>query len=117
MGSGSKRKATDNVRIKFRTSGGGGGSNVDNSETTDITCPILIKVKIPKKDWKEDSVVEVKKQGDVWFLSIGLLKISDIAESRQRQFGHCFEQGFLYSGQIKKDEKGDFYVELRRRPA
>lgn len=118
MGSGSSRKRYDNIKIvpkKFI--GDGGNSGVWGSEDNkQAACPFTILIKnLPKEAiLANGATVELKKQNSNWSLFIGLVKIIDLGELRQRQIENCFKQGFSYIGKVKINKEGKKYAELKR---
>ncbi len=117
MGSGSRRNKLDNIKIVPKKAAGGGGSGARGSgEHEQVSCPYSIEIKnLPNNPILLDgATVTLEKQNNHWSLFIGLIKIIDLSQSRQKQIESCVERGFSYAGRVKSDKDGKKYVELRR---
>ena len=114
MGSGSKRKSNDHVRVNVpakATGSGGGAAIAEASNQPDInqSCPLAFGVKL-KNDVAVGLTVTIVGHDMVVAGAI----IGTLPSPRIKQLSFCMSNGIRYTGKTQKDKDKKSYVKFEQ---
>ena len=120
MGSGTKRRQGDNVRIvpqkpKSPTGTHGGSSGGGSQEIQDRVCPASFKVDLNRQILLGSRVtLEQEKDGEVLLIRAGSHEVGQLSRMMSKRISNCISSGYQYEG-VVKEESGHQYAEFTQK--
>ena len=118
MGSGTKRRQEDNVKIipqKPRTltgaQGGSSGRSQDNQH--DSVCPISFRANL-NRQLVLGSHLTLKQDDKILTIQAGSQEVGRLNRAMSKKISTCISFGYRYEGVVKKDN-GHQYVEFSQK--